>query len=1104
MNVHAGPERKPDLTDSQRSAVTAGERDLWLTAGAGSGKTLVLAERYLHLHLKRNVPIRKILAITFTEKAAAEMGERIAASLQERGEAKALREMPHAPILTIDSLCYRLLREYGEAAGLDPTVDVIDPREAAEWQERVWSALLDEWWGGRRDDLLLLLRALAWRVDAEKPGGVDPAPLFALVRAVRTAGRRIEQVPFLPGLDGPRRQLLTRLERLIAEVESLFGEKITERTEEMLRAIVSLGDKRTGGEERSAEFRRVRSLLKRNVSRVAKGVVGEAIVLLDRWTAVDDEESLGEARRLLGELAVRFHREYTSEKERAGVADFLDLEESALAILEKEEVRREIRSRFAWLLLDECQDTNELQLRIVGLLRNRGRFLAVGDAKQSIYAFRDADVTAFVEMDERLGEGASRIVLEENFRSRREILDWVNALFPRIWEENASMRVPYEELLFGDPDGEKFRPKEEPSIEMIVVRGGKSAHAREREADLLARRLRAIHEARLDGLQYGDMAILFRSTADLRTYERRLRYEGVPASVAMGRGFFQTREVTDLLGALSLVDDPYDDLRLAAALRSPLAGVADEDLALLLVGREGADRSLWARITGGENAATLSPEGEETVRRFTALLERLRSLRGRTPAFRLLERLVRETGYVESHLLLPDGLRLRANIRKLLEIARELDRSAELSLPASIRRLRDFRYTHLREAESALDAERDAVRLLTIHGAKGMQFPLVAVVDLGRARPPDRSVVIYHKEEGVGVQPRSDGARKKNGPYLFEKIREKKRALDEAERNRLLYVAMTRAERHLILSGSMDEKPKEWLKQIVETMEIPGEPCVHEKDRVRVLVLGDEAPAGRKEKSFTPEEVLRSPERFAAKADDALCRSLCARMSAPPPAAAPDEAGRTVTAVKSFSDCPRRYFLSRAFPLPDLSHADGGGEGSGVGTAFHRMMEDHWRGGVATADPAAELARWRDLLLANPRMEPFLSASKREAEVSFSVPAAGRELRGIIDLLAWTGDHWMILDYKTDKADGEEIVRRYTVSLNLYRLAIRSIIGGRAPVEAWIHSAREGLLLPVPEGEEGALAALRRFDHAEEESEWPPKKNEWCRVCSYRFDCPAI
>jgi len=1102
MSGPGEPARLVSLTDRQREAAEAGDHDLWLTAGAGTGKTSVLTERFLHLHVRREVPLGKILAITFTEKAATEMRERISEELQASGRLDSLREISHAPIGTIDSFCYRLLREYPEAGGVEPSAEILDPVEAEEWEEEVWCDLLGRWWEERREDLLLLFQEIAWNHGARYAGGIDPSPILRFVRAVRTAGRGVEEVSFAFDSDAA----LARLEReggaFWEELAELEGRDLPPKTKEKVAALLAVREADIRSAEGREKVHAARRAVSRSVAKDAKPAVGAAIDLLEGWIAIAREEELAGAREILGDLAVDFHRAFQERKKREGAVDFLDVEEGALRVLQVERIAREVRSRFRYLLLDECQDTNELQLQIVRALRNPGRFLAVGDAKQSIYAFRDADVTAFLRLSDSLPPTTRRVPLDENFRSRPPILQFANALFPKLWDENKAMSVAYEELV---PSGEKeFPPKEEPSVEFLEVERGNIAAARSAEARHLAARLRRIREEGLDGLEYRDMALLFRSTTDMGLYEQALRDRGIPTSVAAGRGFFQTQEVTDALVALGLLQDPCDDLSLAAVLRSPFAGLEDEDLAALLIRPRPRGESLWDRIRSGEGVEGLSLAGKERLDRFVWLLHELRLLRGRAAPWRLLDRLVRETGYIDSLLLLPDGLRRRANVRKLIDIARGIEERGELSLPESISALHRYRYTRLRERESAVDEERDAVRLLTIHGAKGMGFPLVAVVDLGRSSTHSHPPLLYQKERGVGIRRRGESEL----PDAYAEIRKEEDGLRKAEETRLLYVALTRAKRHLILSGSFSGVRRGWLESVGGALELPEEPGVHVVQGVPVLVLGGaDDPERRGVAWVSPAEVLAKPNRFAAKSDAAERKRVLARLRSTAPLRALPEGERTVTGVHQWDVCPRKFHLSRSFPLP--REGESAGDGPVLGTAFHAWMEAHWKGaGEEIAFPPGvereRLEEWKNAFLSQPEAAPLLRAEKREAELAFAADVEGRPLRGVIDLVGWADGRWTLVDYKTDRADETVLLERYALSLNLYRLAFRMLAGGEDPVDAYIFGAREGRMIPVAEGEAEALEKLRLYDAAEEDGAYEPRESEACAFCAYRRGCPAL
>ncbi len=1098
------------LTEAQRGAVTAGDRDIWLTAGAGSGKTRVLTERFLHLHVQRGIPVTEILAITFTEKAAAEMRERIAGRLREIGRVEALHDLPHASIGTIDSFCFRIVREYGDRVGLDPSVRVLDPAEAKEWEEEIWSRLLERWWRERRDDTRALFLAFRWAADPEYPGGVDPTPVLDLIRQIRTAGRQIDEVSFEADTTEAVQDVARSLDKEIELLEQFPREDLPEKTLEKIEALYRLkGVSQLESVKRQALLAEVAGSVTRRVATAVKDNVSRFLDLMQEWRQIDLDESTKEARILLGEFTKDFLRDFDKRKQEEGVAEFLDFLERAVRLLDQDSIAREVRSRFRYLLLDECQDTNELQLDLVRRLRSPGRFLAVGDPKQSIYRFRDADVGAFVEMGEQLGGDTHRADLADNFRSRGEILAWVNQQFPSLWEQNTKLRVPFETLR----PGAEFDPKEVPSIEFLGVRGENTQDARKLEAESLAARLQEIGDSRLDEIGYGDMALLFRSTTDMALYERALRRRGIPVVVALGRGFFQTKEVTDLLVGLQLIENPYRDHLLAAALRSPLVSMADDDLTQILLERSDQD-FLWSELPPFLEEGRLSVDGRLRLSRFIALLRSLRDHRGRQPAWHLLEQFIEETGYLESIVMQRDGLRRRANLFKLLELTRSIEGRGDLTLPMVLHLLARYRYTRPREPESALDEENAAVRLLTVHAAKGMEFPLVVVTDMGRRPPAQSRPFLFHKKWGIGVRGKSEEA---GDGWTYARIKKLDDFESEAEQSRLFYVAVTRAERHLILTGSYagSTRPrKSWLAALPTEFFMDEGYGVVESHGVPVRILAPADPSDIKgAPPPNPIDIWRDPGKLASQADEAAADRVIRLLDGELPLSPAREGGRTVSEVERFARCPRQFGLHRMFPVPARPEGSIGGpaEGPRLGVRFHRIMERFWaapgRAGTALSGQSEEsedVLRWQDELIRMPEAGRIDKAPFRETELSLYVPVERSPLRGVIDLLIRDQDGWWIVDYKTDRSAPDDLIEKYRLSLELYALAVTGWAADGAPVRASIYATRHQKFVSTSLSDlTDARDILRRYDEADLSGCNEPVSGTWCDRCSYRRGCPA-
>ncbi|NNE09875.1 MAG: UvrD-helicase domain-containing protein, partial [Gemmatimonadetes bacterium] len=481
-----------ELTGTQSDAAYAGYRNVWLTAGAGSGKTRVLTERILFLHLEKGIPLHRILAITFTEKAAEEMRVRIGSRLAAIGARDSLRAVPEAAITTIDAFCMRLIQEYGDAVGVDPQFRILDPVESAEWEAEVWAEVLDRWWRERREDAMALFGALPLTIGPAHPGGIDGSVFWSLLRKIHTAGADLDEVDFTtPELGG-------MAEALWAAVHANAGRAAGKmrgtpaKTMEKLQEIARLGGARDLAEaERWALLAEVRGRIKGTVAKSVKEFIDETAEWIDALEGIGFESRHQSIRELLGEFVRELDETFFARKRDRSALDFIDLEELAVRLLEIEKVARETKRRYRYLLLDECQDTNGLQLSLMRLLWNDGRFFAVGDPKQSIYHFRDADIQAYLSLGREFAEKNSiALTLSENFRSRPEIISFVNGFFATVWSGNEALGVPYEALAAGN----EVRPAVDPRIEYLSVRDEDVKEARYREAALLADRLRAIHE----------------------------------------------------------------------------------------------------------------------------------------------------------------------------------------------------------------------------------------------------------------------------------------------------------------------------------------------------------------------------------------------------------------------------------------------------------------------------------------------------------------------------------------------------------------------------------------------------------------------------------
>ncbi len=847
----------------QAAAIADRDRDLFLAAGAGTGKTSVLVERFCAAvtaeeGVAAGTGMEHVLAFTFTERAAGELKRRIRTELGRRADAapraetaRSLRSLARdsesAWISTIHSFCRRVLASHPIAAGLDPSFRVLDEAAAARVAGEAFDAAFARFGAEAGPDAFET--AAAYR-------------MHELRTVVRTAhdelrSRGIER-PLLPEIPAPDLAQATAAVRAaaVAALAATEGAASTDRSDECrsrIAAALSGTDERVpddADEVAGWTFKsNARALTGPEVDRYRDACAGLERRLLEARFAGNYEH--------LRELLALFAQEYATRKEERSALDFEDLQLRARRLLrDSPAIRGRYQSQFRQVMVDEFQDTNALQLSIVRLLHEddgpeRSTRFTVGDELQSIYGFRHADVEVF-RSERRAADAAPDTEagvrrLAGNFRSRPEVLSLVNRI------GRALFGAGYEDLAVGRPLPDAAG--ESTAVEVLVTertgweevdapavsRDERAQPWRVAEAGFLAERLRALHD---DGVQRGEMAVLLRSYSYVEAYEDALEAAGLAPYVVGGRGYWSKQQVTDVRNLLGCVANPLDDMALLGALASPACGVRPDTLWLLRsaaggaaiwsglrwafgdapaagepADRRAADDSLdeWRARVEAE-AAHIPADDAAALREFVATVDELREVAPRLSIEALIDRVITATGYDLALLMRPPhGRRRMANVRKLMRLAREF----EADVGRDLRAFLDFTATESevggREAEAAVDAEgHDGVRLMTVHAAKGLEFPVVAVADLGRrlSAPAPPALRLAPAEEGASGDADAGAMRvglklarlghKRVGIFDWQELEERAVERDREEERRILHVAMTRAQRSLVLSGAFD------------------------------------------------------------------------------------------------------------------------------------------------------------------------------------------------------------------------------------------------------------------------------------------------------------
>ncbi|HLB00723.1 MAG TPA: 3'-5' exonuclease, partial [Bacteroidota bacterium] len=653
---------------------------------------------------------------------------------------------------------------------------------------------------------------------------------------------------------------------------------------------------------------------------------------------------------------VRAQEGYDRRKEELGMLDFEDLQTRTLELLQQTEILDRIRSEYRFFLVDEFQDTNALQYAIVKSLLggfDRGNVFIVGDPKQSIYGFRNAEAEVFAEAAGDIasaGRGDSvprggNLVLAESFRPLVEIAAFVNHLFSRLMGEGTGpAEVGYEALVVG-----RDEPGLSGIIELLLAAGadGGAAGTAGEECSMIARRIRALASPAGGGAYaYGDCAVLLRDRRNLPAIERAFEREGVPYTLSGGVGFFQTQEIYDFLNYIGFLLSTEDDPSLAGILRSPFFGISDAELYEVSL-RPGS--SLWEKFTD----AAADPAAGEAFRRAGRALTTHLSLAERIPVPRLLRRIGRDTGWLGTMAGLSHGPQRRENFLKLLELARERDSSG----PVSLWDFREFLEHHTvaegREAQAATTAGTDAVKVMTIHSAKGLEFRAVFIPFLDRKFSHDSEPYI-DPVHGVGFSlPDPSGGKPRRGPitpYLSAVSAEKR----IAEEKRIFYVACTRAKNVLVLSGRQTavgsgaraaRSPMEWLTGILPGGTPPGASGIVSLGERDIACLSRlEGKIDRVARKVALEIMVRIgeagfdaiPVGAAGPARRGSPRTIIAPV--------PDLSGGetySATQIRTYLECPAKYYLTYVL-----------GVGSGPGRVRPRAGEGH----TADRDDERDLA----------------------------------------------------------------------------------------------------------------------------------------------------
>ncbi|MDK2877584.1 MAG: ATP-dependent helicase/nuclease subunit [Thermoanaerobacteraceae bacterium] len=1073
--------REYDVNEEQAKALDV-EKNIALHAGAGSGKTRVLSRRFLRLMLEKDADVDSIVAITFTNRAAMEMKERVRILvnekiLKEKDPQQLCRlnaikeELQAANISTFHSFCDKILRENCSMAGLDPMYRIIEDVD-------------------RETLLTKIIRQQINEMMADRSFDEDFKKLFGLY-----------------GTDYYYK------EGLLKDIKYLYNKM----------------------REKAMSADEVKDSTLVNISRFYKENGEECF---------EEVDLLEKIEMFIVTILKKVDEVFSKYKMENNLVDFNDLEIFTIRLLEDESLREHYRRRFKYFLVDEFQDTNWVQRKILyALVMEKdgaippGSLFIVGDVKQSIYGFRGADYEVFSSVTQKISENGEKLELSTCYRSHPDIVKTVNSIFKNLFTNFVPLknvegyqghaRVEYALVEKQKKDNDLWKKgkgilkkgsQEEVKdfLDEFLADGNDVPEDNnlKQEAKDLALNIKALRNS---GFEYKDMAILFRSRTNLSGFEETLRKNGIPYCVIGGIGFFEKQEIVDMMNILKCVYDPDDKAALLGVLRSPYIGVSDDLLLEIFDKLDDGDKLKKVLEKKASGGLTIQERGElpgcfaKTESEIVInALELLNEMRQRACYYNISDfvLLIIEKFHVKEILLsLRNGAAMYRNIEKFINIARDFDSKDIYSPKDFLDYVQNLQEVSNKEAEAVLDTEdSNAVKIMTIHAAKGLEFEAVFIPEIGRALlyNAKRHKPYFQFSGEYGIIARFDDkitGKKGTENKLYDFVREEALERELEESKRMLYVAATRAKRYLCFVGEdVELKDDDKLDSFVKMLKsaLKGEETIvtmsagfseSEKDNDGIDgIIGNadnyvETCIYADTRADESKDVILNVDSSAYKyvrPDDDIVKDILEKIEFSPHYTI--KSSFSISRYFTFRDCQRKFFYIYKAGLDSsrfekdvemLAGADGQAfisassvfQGAVKGKLIHSILERikenggdmneiiKQYAGLNAADEIEEIKRLiKNYKIAEAKYEKInpYSRIKTEREIPFAVPlyeGKAKTVYGVIDRLDIFDNNGSLegclIDYKTNRInspqDMERLIAHYRPQFILYHLGFERL-----------------------------------------------------------------
>lgn len=1119
-------------TPEQALAINTIKSNVSLLAGAGSGKTYVLMKRFVQiLRADLSVNPTNIVAITFTRKAADEIKGRVRQAVSEcveqaQTDLERLRWQEHlqkvesAPISTIHSLCSRILRDNPVETQLDPEFTILEDFEAQDFFKETLQQYLRK---NIKENAALRRLVQTYGVNSfVNQVTALGDKLSELVRKDNLAEPYLKAKEELPALQ----QKLFAAVREVIEAREALGAKTKGRQtlaeaagllDEMQKQLLApepdcslldaSGVVKVSGKALAAELTNLKNL-RQELNHVLLNAKG--CDLVQDWLAVLQE----------------FYACLSARKQENNVLFNDDLDLLAIEHLQKNEaLRQKYQERYKYIMVDEFQDTNERQRQLIYLLcgnklDNTNNLFIVGDVKQSIYRFRHADVSVFNKVKEDIAQNAGQnLGMKTNFRSTQSIVESCNTAFCQL------MDLPKEEICLEHHEGANTGGAKVCLLQVPYKSKDDDLGAKEdkwqKEAEAIAAYLQQELPKVEPQLRPGaSKAILLRAMTHCEILRQTLQGYGINCVVVKGKGFYEQQEVLDILNLLAALHNRYASLELAGALRSNYFGLDDATLTQLFWQTEN-DKPLWdvlQAVGSGELQLKLQPE-QQALAMHAA--ERLRSLRQAAALMALPELFAQLWDELKPEFVLSqqeNGPSKLANVKKLRRLAQQYCQTKQASLAEWLQNVKDLRASSSKEPAATVQAD-DALQIMTIHNSKGLEFDLVILPQLDKSVHGDTASIKYlpgkEGEQGLlGIKvPNKEMQLQNSGVYELAKARDSE--LEEEESRRLLYVAMTRAQKQLLMVGTVAEEKlpeaviglpaaKGWWQQLQAVYEADWDKQESSCPWVRLLCADALSPAVVQQGE--QEQLALEPLALAPLPAYAACGRTCF----------------TASALQTYLHCQRQYYYQQVLAVPELEQTVAGEQAhelpaSVTGSIVHKALElyNGYNAEAVFAIALDEFAPGAAATQAKSMFDAYISSDlykalpkKQKRELEFVQPLQ-QELaaEGVIDLLAFDeADNMIIVDYKTGTPpEPDEVKLGYAYQLALYKDAAEKLYPGKRVVRAELHFLQNMSVWQLPLDKsylQEAVELCEEISGKGEEDDFACICNESCAYCHYAYLCP--